>query len=84
LFSKSIKHKLQAREQKGEFQMTNDQINSNQEPNDNQLSDGELEEVAGGRVLSDLADAGKEFLGDVVDKGKEFISDVNNAWDKLK
>jgi hypothetical protein len=64
--------------------MTDNQINFNQEPNENQLSDEELEQVAGGGVLSNIADAGKEFLGDVVDKGKEFISDVNNAWNKLK
>ncbi|MFA9202187.1 MAG: hypothetical protein ACEQSC_01385 [Candidatus Nanopelagicaceae bacterium] len=64
--------------------MSNNQINPNQEPNDNQLSDEELEGVAGGGVIDDIVDAGKEFVGDVVDKGKEFISDVNNAWDKLK
>jgi hypothetical protein len=64
--------------------MTDNQIKPNQEPNENQLSDEELEEVAGGGVLSGIADAGKEFVGDVVDKGKEFISDVNNAWDKRK
>ncbi|MEO0014383.1 MAG: hypothetical protein RLZZ535_2772 [Cyanobacteriota bacterium] len=64
--------------------MSNNQINPNQEPNDNQLSDEELEGVAGGGVIDDIVDAGKDFVGDVVDKGKEFISDVNNAWDKLK
>jgi hypothetical protein len=64
--------------------MTDNQIKPNQELNDNQLSDEELEGVAGGGVFDDIVDAGKEFVGDVVDKGKEFISDVNNAWDKLK
>ncbi|MGL6343506.1 MAG: hypothetical protein ACRC80_30735 [Waterburya sp.] len=58
--------------------------NQNQEPNNNQLSDEELEQVAGGGVFSDIADAGKELVDNVVDKGKEFISDVNNAWDKFK
>ena len=64
--------------------MNNNQIDPNQEPNDNQLSEEELEGVAGGGLFSDIAEAGKEFVDDVVDTGKEFISDVGNAWDKLK
>ncbi|HEY9769002.1 MAG TPA: hypothetical protein V6C71_10990 [Coleofasciculaceae cyanobacterium] len=52
--------------------------------NNNQLSEEQLEEVAGGGLFSDIAKAGKEFVDDVVDTGKEFISDVGNAWDKLK
>ena len=62
--------------------MTNNQINPNHELNDNQLSESELEQVAGGGLVGDIVDAGKEFVGDVIDEGKDFVSDVKDAWKK--
>ena len=62
--------------------MNPNKFESNQEPNDNQLSASELEEVAGGGFFSDLVDAGKEFIEDIADESKDFISDVKNAWKK--
>jgi hypothetical protein len=63
--------------------MTNNQIDPNQEPNENQLSDEELEGIAGGGIFDDLVDAGKELAQDAIDAGQEFISDFKDAWDKL-
>ena len=60
----------------------NNQIDPNLEPDNDQLSDSELEDVAGGGFFSDLVDAGKEFFEDIADEGKEFVSDVKNAWKK--
>ncbi len=61
--------------------MDNNQIDPNQEPN--QLSDEELEAVAGGSgerpVVDALIDAGKDFGGDLVDAGKDLISDVRDV-----
>ena len=62
--------------------MSNNQIDPNQQPNDNQLSEEELEQVAGGGLVDDIVDAGKELVGDVIHEGKDFISDVKNAWKK--
>ena len=61
--------------------MANNQTDPNQEPN--QLSDEELEAVAGGSgerpIVDAVKDAGKDFLGDVVDAGKDLISDVRDV-----
>ena len=62
--------------------MTNNQIDPNQELNNNELSEEELEQVAGGGLLRDLADAGKQLVGDVIHEGKDFVSDVKYAWKK--
>ena len=59
--------------------MTKNQIDPNQELN--QLSEEELEAVAGGTIgetLDKLVDAGKDFVGDVVDAGKDFIKDITD------
>lgn len=62
--------------------MTNNQTAPNQKPDNNQLSDEELEEVAGGGIFGDLVDAAKDFVGDVIDDGNEFIFDVSDAFKK--
>ncbi|MBD2001716.1 MULTISPECIES: hypothetical protein [Cyanophyceae] len=61
--------------------MTNNQIESNQEPN--QISDEELEAVAGGSGERPLVNAGKDFIGDVIDAGKDLISDVKDVLPKI-
>ncbi|MBD1930047.1 hypothetical protein H6F74_28030 [Trichocoleus sp. FACHB-90] len=65
----------------GEKIMTNNQIDPNQEPN--QLSDEELEAVAGGSGERPIVDAAKDFVGDVIDAGKDLISDVKNVLPKI-
>jgi hypothetical protein len=52
--------------------MTNNQIDPNQEPNDNQLSNEELEQVAGGGIWGDIKDA----VSDTVDDVKDWYNDV--------
>jgi hypothetical protein len=47
--------------------MTNNQSNPNQEPNENQLSDEELEQVAGGGFFDDIADTVKDTYNDAKD-----------------
>jgi hypothetical protein len=61
--------------------MANNQTDPNQESN--QLSDEELEAVAGGSGERPIVDAGKDFVGDVVDAGKDLISDVKDALPKI-
>jgi hypothetical protein len=51
--------------------MNNHQIDPNQEPNENQLSDEELEQVAGGGIFGDIVDAVK----DAYDEAKEAYDD---------
>ncbi|GAA6623372.1 hypothetical protein [Scytonema sp. NUACC26] len=48
-------------------------INPNQEPNE--LSEQELESVAGGGIIDDV----KDFAKDVYKEGKELISDIKKA-----
>jgi gas vesicle protein len=82
LFLKLIKHKLQSREQKGEFKMANNQINPNQEPNDNQLTDEELEQVAGGNIFGDIADAVEDTYNDVKEDVTNWYDDVKHPFKK--
>ncbi|MCU0534464.1 MAG: hypothetical protein MUD14_11290 [Hydrococcus sp. Prado102] len=69
---------------KGENIMTNKPIDPQNETNQisDELSEEELENVAGGGFFGDVIDAAKEFVGDVFEEGKEFISDVGEAIDK--
>ncbi|MGL6338775.1 MAG: hypothetical protein ACRC80_06510 [Waterburya sp.] len=52
--------------------MTNNQIDPNQEPNDNQLVDEELEQVAGGGIFGDIADAVKDTCNDFKEGYEDF------------
>jgi hypothetical protein len=49
--------------------MTNNQIDPNQEPNDNQLADEELEQVAGGGIFDKIKDAVDDAYKDFADGG---------------
>lgn len=60
--------------------MTNNQIDPNQDHN--QLSDEELEAVAGGGVLGEVLDATKDFVGNVYEAGKDLVSDVGETIGK--
>jgi hypothetical protein len=51
--------------------MTNNQIDPNQEPNQNDLSNEELEQVAGGGGFEDIADAAKDAIKDTVHSVKD-------------
>lgn len=53
-------------------------INPNQKPNE--LSEQELESVAGGGIIDGI----KDFAKDVYEEGKEFISDTSDAIDTIK
>ncbi|MEH1992177.1 hypothetical protein [Nostoc sp.] len=53
-------------------------INLKQKPNE--LSEQELESVAGGGIIDGM----KDFAKDVYEEGKEFISDTSNAIDTVK
>ena len=53
-------------------------IITNQVPNE--LSDKELEAVAGGGIIDNV----KDFAKDVYKEGKEFISDTRDAIDTIK
>jgi bacteriocin-like protein len=56
--------------------MTNNQINPNQEPNENQLSDEELEQIAGG-IFGDIVDSVKDKVNDAKDYVKDKVNDIN-------
>lgn len=63
--------------------MANNQIDPNQEPN--QLSDEELEQVAGGGLLDtakEVAGDVKDFVGGVVGEVKDLGSDLRGTFDK--
>lgn len=63
--------------------MANNQIDPNQEPN--QLSDEELEQVAGGGPLGTLTEVAgdvKDFVGGVVGEFKELRSDLRENFDR--
>jgi bacteriocin-like protein len=64
--------------------MTNNPIDPKNESNQisDELSEKELENVAGGGFLGDVVDAAKDFVGNVFVQGKDFISDVGDAFDK--
>ena len=64
--------------------MSNNPIDPKNETNQisDELSEEELEHVAGGGFFSDVVDAAKDFVGDVFEEGKDFISDVGEAIDK--
>jgi len=57
--------------------MDNNQIDPNQEPN--QLSDEELETVAGGGIINGI----KNFAKDVYEAGKDVVSDARDAIDTI-
>ena len=56
--------------------MNNNQIDPKQEPD--QLSDEELEAVAGGGLL----DAAKDFVGDVYEAGKDLVGNIAETIEK--
>jgi bacteriocin-like protein len=64
--------------------MTNNSIDPKNESSQisDELSEKELENVAGGGFLGDVVDTAKDFFGNVFERGKDFISDVGGAFDK--
>lgn len=58
--------------------MANNQTDHNQEPN--QLSDEELEAVAGGGII----DGAKDLAEDVYEAGKDVVSDTREAIETIK
>lgn len=63
--------------------MANNQIDPNQESN--QLSDEDLEQVAGGGLLStanEVAGDVRDFVGGVVGEVKDLHSDLRETFDK--
>ena len=64
--------------------MSNNPIDPKKESNQisDELSEEELENVAGGGFLGDVIDSAKELVSDVFEEGKEFISDVGDAIDR--
>jgi hypothetical protein len=61
--------------------MTNNQIDPNQEPNENQLSDEELEQVAGGGFWNDIKDAVKDEINDAKDYVRDKVNDAIYPYD---
>ena len=58
--------------------MANNQIDPNQQPNDNQLSEEELEQVAGGGIFGDIVDSVKNAFNDAKDYVDDAINDPLN------
>lgn len=59
--------------------MTNNQINPSQEPSQNELSNEELEQVAGGGVFDTIADAATDAVKDTVDSVKDVKDFIKNG-----